>query len=838
METLFQDIRYGLRMLRRGPAFTTVAVLTLALGIGANTAIFSLINALLLRMLPVKAPDQLVVIGDPTQVGRRSSGTPQVDIFSYPLYRDLRDHTSTFSGMLASGEVHRLEVATDGSEITSNSVGVLVSGNYFSVLGVNALVGRVLSPQDDDAKGKHPVAVVSYDFWTRKLSRNPNIVGQTVQLNHYPYTIVGVTPPGFFGDTVGEPQDFWVPMMMQEQMFPGRSFLETPNVSWLLVLARLKPGFSARQGRADVNLALQQFVKGPIGQSLASDDREELRKSSMEVSPGGRGFSSLRHNFYGPLVLLMTVVGLVLLIACINVANLLLARAAGRHKEIAVRLAMGARRLRLVRQLLTESMLLAFAGGACGLVVAYWGTRLLLIVSLGSTGAENLDAHSDLRVLGFTAGVCILTGLLFGSVPALRSVRVAVGPALKNNSQSSLGGNASRWNWGKILVVSQVAVSLLVLFVAGLLVRTMQNLRNLDLGYNREHLLLLRTDPISAGYKGPRQIAYAEEMSHRLSALPGVRAVTYSKNGLFSGSDSGDDLRIEGFIPRSDEDRGAHWDWVGPGYFSALGIPLILGRDIGPEDTAASPKVAVINETMARFYFGKANPLGRRFWIDDDQNRNTPIEIVGVARDARGLDMREQMERRFYMPFVQTNQAAMANVVFEVRSAGNPAGLADSARKAIADFDANIRAEFVRTMNDLVERAISNEILVAKLSTFFSLLALLLACVGLYGIMSYTVGNRTKEIGLRMALGAQRSSVLWLVLVQAGMLVVIGVVLGIPLAFLGSHFSSSMLFGLKTTDPLSMAVAVLLLAAVALLACLLPARRATKVDPMVALRYE
>jgi predicted permease len=838
METLLQDIRFGLRMLRKSPAFTLVAVLTLALGIGANTAIFSLINAVLLKMLPVKNPGQLVAIGDPTQVGRRSVGTPQVDILSYPLYQHLRDHTEVFSGMLASGQVHRVQISMGKSDITNDATGALVSGNYFSVLGVDALIGRTLSPEDDDAKGKHAVVVISYDFWVRKLSQNQQVVGETLRVNNYPYTVVGVTPPGFFGDTVGEAQDLWVPMTMQEQMIPGRTFLETPNVSWLELIARLKPESSVAQAGANVNVAFQQFLNGPVGQSLDSGDRDSLRKYKIDVGSGGRGFSRLREDFFGPLVLLMTIVGLVLLIACVNVANLLLARAAARQKEVAVRLAMGAARSRLVRQLLTESLLLAFAGGACGLLLAHWGTRVLLTLSLGKTGPEDLDAHPDLRVLAFTAGVCLLTGLIFGLVPALRSIRVAVAPTLKDTSQAALGSRASGWNWGRIMVAFQVAVSLLVLFVAGLLVRTMQNLKKLDLGYDREHLLLLRTDPVAAGYKGQRQSDFANEMRARLATLPGVRAVAYSKNGLFSGSDSGDDLKVEGFVPKTDEDREAHWDWAGPGYFSALGVPLILGRDIGLQDTATSPKVTVINETMARFYFGHANPLGRRIWIDDDQGRNQPIEIVGVARDVRGLEMRGKVERRFYMPFAQTNQGSMANVIFEVRAGGDPATLADSARKTITGFDSNLPVTFVRTMKDLVDRAINNEILVARLAGFFGILALLLACVGLYGIMSFTVGGRIKEIGLRMALGAQRSAMLWMVLRQTGKLVLLGAAMGIPLALVGSHLLSSMLFGLSDKDPLSMIVAVLLLAAVALLAGLVPARRATRVDPMVALRHE
>jgi predicted permease len=839
MSTLIQDVRYGLRMLRKSPTFTLVAVLTLALGIGANTAIFSLINTLLLKMLPVKNPAELVVIGDPAMVHARSMGTPQADYFSYTLYRALRDSTSSFSGMLASGEVNRTKVTNQGSDIATTAVAVLVSGNYFSVLGVNALIGRALSPEDDDIKGKHPVAVVGYNFWKQKLGQDQRIVGQTVSLNNYPFTIVGVAPPGFFGDTVGDTQDFWVPMIMQEQLMPGRPFLETPNASWLHIIARLKPGAGVTLARANVNVAYQQFLNGPLAASLEAGDKDELRKLSVTVVPGGSGFSYLRSVFFGPLLLLMTIVALVLLIACVNVANLLLARASARQKEVAVRLAMGASRGRLIRQLLTESLLLALAGGACGLVVAHWGIQALLSLAVSAPTAQALDVQPDLRVLAFAAGICLFTGLLFGLVPAFKSLRVEVTPTLKDSAQPQAArGRLSRLNWGKALVASQVALSLLVLFAAGLLVRTLGNLKSLDLGYQREHLLLIATDPVAAGYKGLRVVDFANEMTRRLATLPGVRAVTVSKNGLFSGSDSGDYMKVEGFVPKDDRDREAHWDWAGANYFSAVGIPLLSGRDIAPEDTPTSPRVAVINETMARFYFGKTNPVGHKMWIDDDKNRNRPIEIIGVARDARSLDLRGPMERRFYMPFAQTFQDSVANVIFEVRAAGDPASVGDSARKVVANFNANISITSVRTLDDLVNNALSTDTLIARLSSFFGGLALLLACVGLYGVMSYTVSGRTKEIGLRMALGAQRPEVLWMVLGEAMKLVALGVLIGIPAALAASHLLSSMLFGLNPADPLSMIMVILLLGGVALLAGLIPARRATKVDPMVALRYE
>ena len=839
MDTLLQDVRYGLLMLRKTPAFTAVAVITLALGIGANTAIFSLINSLLLKMLPVKNPTQLVVIGDPAGVHSRSSGTPQIRYFSYQMYRAFRDNTSAFSGMLVSGEVNRTKVTKDGADISTSADAMLVSGNYFSVLGVEPFMGRVLTPEDDEAKGKHPVAVVSYDFWKQKLNQDRGIVGHTISLNNYPFTIVGVAPAGFVGDTVGDSQDFWAPITMQEQLMPGRQLLETLNVSWLHIIARRKPGVSVDLARANVNLVLKQFITGPESAKLSANDKEELHKSTADVVPGGKGFSYLRQEFFAGLMLLMTIVALVLLIACVNVANLLLARASTRQKEIAVRLAVGAARMRLVRQLLTESLLLALGGGAAGLLVAQWGTQALLRLAVSQASADALDVHPDPVVLGFTAGVCLLAGLLFGLVPAFKSLRVEVTPTLKETSQQQSAGAAlGTLSWGKVLVASQVSLSLLVLFAAGLLVRTLGNLKNLDLGYDRQHLLQVRTDPVAGGYKGQQVVDFANEITSRLSALPGVLGVTVSKNGLFAGSDSSSDVKFDGYTPPKGDDAQAHWDWVGPNYFSALGVPLILGRDISPQDAAASSRVAVINETMARFYFGTANPIGRRMWTDEDEAVPEFIEIVGVARDARGMELRGPMERRFYRPFSQTSQPSMANVVFIVRTAGDPAAAGDSARKVLKSFNPNVPILWIRSVDTRVNDALSTETMIARLSGFFGVLALLLACVGLYGVMSYTVNGRTKEIGLRMALGAQRTAVLWMVLREVMKVVLVGVVVGVPVALAASQLLRSMLFGLKATDASLMMLVVLLLAVVALLAGMIPARRATKVDPMVALRYE
>lgn len=836
METLFQDVRYGFRVLRKDPAFTLVAVLTLALGIGANTAIFTLINSLLLKTLPVQNPQQLVIVGDPARANDRNLGTPQTDLFSYPLYRELRDGNNVFSGIFASGAEHRTRVETTvAGIITEDAVTSMVTGNYFSVLGVNPLRGRVFTPEDDAEKSSSPVAVVSYEFWTRKLAQDPAIIGRTIKLNKYPYTIVGITPPGFFGDTVGDRQDFWVPISMQPQMMPGRAWLDDVHASWLRVMARLKPGVSPGQAQANMNLLFQQWLKGPQGRALDPGDQEALGREKVQVVAGGQGFSQVRGEFFHPLILLMAIVGLILLIACVNVANLLLARASGRQREVAVRLAIGASRARLMRQLLTESLLLAFTGGLAGLFVARWGTESLLTLSVGARASEGLPATPDWRVLAFTASVCLLTGLLFGLAPALRSARVAVAPTLKESTLGQLG--PGRFPIGKLLIALQVSVCLLVLFAAGLLVRSLSNLKSVDLGYDRDHILMARADPVAAGYKPAQLVGYELEMTARLSAVPGVRSVTASENGLFSGTESADSMKIEGYVASNDRDRIVYWDQVGTNYFKALGIPILAGREFGPQDTPTSPKVAVINESMAKFFFGQSNPIGRRMWVDDQAHRNQAIEIIGVARDVRDHGLRRPIQRRFYVPTDQSLDSLYA-INFEIQTAGKPQQIMEDVRKAFAALDANVPLTRMRTLTELVDSSISKDILIARLSTFFGVLALVLACVGLYGVMSYTVSRRTREIGVRMALGAQRIQLLRMVLEEAMRLVLIGMLAGIPLALLLARGFNSMLFQLSSADPLAMLIVIAVLATVAGFAGLIPARRATKVDPMVALRYE
>ena len=839
METFVQDVRYGLRMLRGNPAFTSVAVLTLALGIGANTAIFTLINAVMLKMLPVRNVERLVVLGDPTAAHHRSMGTPQTTVFSYPLYREFRDNNSVFEGVLAAGELPRVRAAREsGQSISEDVLGVLVTGNYFSVLGVHALMGRALTEEDDKVAGGHPVAVISYSMWRARLNSDPAVLGSTIRLNGYPFTIIGVAPPGFHGQVVGDVQEVWMPMKMQAEVMRGRKWLENEKVSWLSVMARLKPGVTVEQATANLNLVWKQTLAGPYGARLDADDRRVIERDVIEVTPGARGLSALRGDFSKPLLLLMAMVGLVLLIACVNVANLLLARATTRQKEIAVRLAMGAKPARLVRQLLTESVLLSFFGGAFGLLLAFWGTRILLRVSGITVESTGLQVQPDARVLGFTVLVCLLTGLLFGLVPALRSLHVELNATLKNGASGNIGGSRRGINWGKMLVASQVALSVLVLFAAGLLVRSLRNLQNVDLGYNRQNLLMVRIDPIVAGYSTiTASQNMMNELRGRLSHLPGVRAVSVSELGLFSGSEGSTAIKAEGFTTAHDNDRIANFDSVAADYFRMLEVPIVLGRDIGPQDTASSPRVVVINQSLARFLFQDGNPLGRKIWIDDPAKLDKPMEVVGVVRDVRDRSLNRPMSRRFYTALTQVDEA-VGMMIFEIRTVGDPAGLAENIRQEIRGFNPAIQIDDSKTLDLLIRRTIKNEIVIARLSSFFGGLALLLACIGLYGVMSYTVAGRTREIGIRLALGAQRRHVLDLVMREAMILVLLGMAAGIPLAMGTTRFINGMLFGLKSTDPLSMVIVIVLLGTVAALAGFFPARRATRVDPMVALRYE
>ncbi|MGB7589825.1 MAG: ABC transporter permease [Terriglobia bacterium] len=815
MNTLLQDLRYGVRMLAKNPGFTAVAVLTLALGIGANTAIFTVINSVLLSTLPVKDPRQLVVLTDPDSHGMNvGNNSGDRELLTYPEFQELRERNQVFSGILAAdSNVPKLMVAVEGSEQSSEGAPAyvgMVSGSYFSVLGVNAILGRTFTTEVDKLRDANPVAVISYTFWRSRFGGKPSVLGRRIRIRRASYEIIGVAPPRFFGETVGFAPDIWVPLTMQAEIFPGQDWLSLEKnpiekTMWLQVMARLKPGVSVAQAKASINVTFQQLLRSQIGSGMSANDRRDFLNQRIALVDGSHGASTLRDEFGKPLLILMGVVGLVLLIACANVANLLLARAASRQKEIAVRVALGAGPARLFRQLLTESVLLAAMGGALGLLLADWADAVLLrLVSRGAAPVP-LDIHPDAKILAFTLLLSLLTGILFGLAPAFRVARLDLNSILKGTSRGVVGSVAQggRVSAGKILVVVQVALSLLLLTVAGLFVHSFRKLAEVKLGYDRDHLLLFRVDPVTAGYKGTAIAQLYRDMLERIRAI---------------------------------QEMNARFDHVGPNYFSTIGIPVLLGRELGPQDEGNGQRVGVINQTMARYYFGDANPIGRRIW-DMFPTTHTAFVVVGVVGDAKYNSVRENTPRRFYVPFFNPiGDPASASV--EVRAIGNPSAVGSAVREAVKQTAMSLPPIEIHTMTELVGESLTRDRMITALSGFFGALAVLLACVGIYGIMAYAVAGRTNEIGIRMALGAQRGNILWSVLRESLLLVLIGAAIGLPAVIGAAKLITSLLFGLTPADPVALTLAIALMFAVSALASYIPARRAAKVDPMVALRYE
>ena len=848
MGGFWQDLRYGIRMLVKNPGFTAIAVITLALGIGANTAIFTVINSVLLSSLPVKDPQQLVVLTNPDAHGMSvGSEDGDRDLLTYAEFQDLRDRNQAFSGVLAAdSNADRLPVAVESSGQVSNgssaSVG-LVSGTYFSVLGVDAIIGRTFTPEVDNARDANPVAVIGYNFWQSRFGGDHSVLGRRLRIRQTSYEILGVMPSGFFGETVGNSPDVYVPLTMQAEIFPGQDWLSVEKnpvekTEWLQVLARLKPGVSVVQAKASINVTFQQYLHSQLGSGVQEDDRKNFLNQNIALVAGAHGASTLNEQFGQPLLILMGLVGLVLLVACANVANLLLARAAARQKEIAVRVAMGAGPARLFRQLLTESILLSGIGGMIGLLLAQWADAILLqLVSRGPSPIP-LNVQPDATILGFTLGVSLLTGVLFGLAPALRAARVDLNSVLKGTSRGSVGTAAqgSKVPVGKVLVVAQVALSLLLLIVAGLFVHSFQKLANVQIGYDRDHLLLVRVNPIEAGYKGPAVAELYKDLLDHVGRVPGVRAVSLSHDGLFSHSESADQISIEGYAAKSGQDMDARFDQVGPNYFSTVGIPILVGREIGPQDSGNGQRVGVINQTMARYYFGDESPIGKRIWDMFPTNR-TDFVVVGVAADAKYNSLDEKTPRRFYVPFFNPiGEAFFAKL--EIRTSGEPSAVASAVREAVKATSSTLPSIEVHTMNDLVSTSLMRDAMITKVAGFFGALAVLLACIGIYGIMSYAVAGRTSELGLRMALGAQRGNILWLVLRESMLLVLIGVAIGLPAVYGAGKLVSSLLFGLTAADPVALTAATVLMFVVAAIAGYIPARRAAQTDPIVALRYE
>ena len=816
---LLKDLRYGLRILRKSPGFTAAAVLSLALGIGINTAVFSLINAVLLRTLPVKNPEQLVVFNHRNDI-------------SYPMYQDLRDRNTVLSGLLCRFTIPA-SMSADGQ--TERISAELVSGNYFEVLGVEALIGRTLMPDDARVPGAQPVVVLSNAFWRRRFGSDPSVVGNMIRIDGHPMTVVGITPAGFQGTEVGVSPDVRVPLTMYRAMIPhlpGEVDMNSRGWTWLDLVGRLKDGVSGAQAESALNTfyvhAREDEVHG-VFKDIPSSAKAQVLSERLRLEPGSRGVSELRAMFSRQLWVLMAAVSVVLLIACMNVASLLLARAMARQREIAVRLALGASRVRVVRQLITESVMLVLIATGASIVIARWGSDMLASFLPGRRLPVTLNLAPDFRVLGFAVIVSLVVGILFGLAPALQLTRSAVAPALK--AHASLSGLRGPLTFRKILAVAQVALSLLLLASAGLFVRTLRNLKGLDLGYDRENVLLLDLIPLLNGYSDDQSTRFFEQVIERVNQIPGVRSASLGSMGFLELGFPREDIHMEGRNTPRGEERVGWINTVSPRYFKTLGIPMLLGRSFTARDTKSAPKVAIVNQTFARQYFGGENPLGRHIGFGDTNG----IAIVGVVRDGKYKDVREKTPELVYVPFQQNPDPAMT---LQVRTVGDAAKVTAAVRREVQVVDANVPVYKVRTLEAQLDESLSQERLVATLSSWFGAFALLLAAIGLFGVLAYNVTRRTNEIGLRMALGAERGGVIWMVLREALLLVGVGVAIGVPLALVLAQSVSSLLYGLKPTDSLAISAAAVILFVVAAIASYLPARRASRVDPMVALRYE
>lgn len=823
----FADLRYAVRQLRRSPGFAAVSILTLALGIGGNTAIFGVIDEVLIKMLPVKNPQELVTLGARDERGTNFGG------FSYPAFLRIRDRNEVFSGIFANEQgVRTLEISFTGQSTKGANERVkvkLVSGAYFSMLGVNAILGRTFTEDADKVAGANPVAVVSYGYWKRRLGLDPSVLGKTFIAEQTVFTIIGVAPPGFFGVSVGEAPDMWVPVTMKDQL-DNEASLNASSMFWLEILARLKPGIEAHQAASGMSVLLKQVNGELMGPKAGT------MKVRAEIKPASKGFDALRARFSRPLEILMGAVALVLLVACVSVASLLTARATARQKEIAVRVTLGASTRRLLQQLFTESILLAFAGGLLGLLLTWWMNHLLPTLLFDRNTSLNLTLNT--RILGFTAVVSMVTGIIFGLTPALQVLRPNLTYGLKED-RGGRQGNRLQLGWRKMLIVTQVALSILLLMVAGLFVRSLQKLNDVETGFKKENLLLVRLEP-GADLDPVRLKSVYQNVLEKVSALPAVRSCSVSMGSFADGGMHLGPVAVEGYSPRVGEDTTLDTDIVSPGFLGTMGIPMLLGRDFRAQDDSTAPRVAIVNETFARYYFGSQNPLGKHLALGRLDRR--PMEIIGVARDAKYGALKEQTPRFYYTSFFQQDMMASVVRLLEVRTLADPAAVAAEVRATAGSVTSSLRVDEITTMVVQVEDSLRQQSMLAKLSSSFGLFALLLACIGLYGLMSYAVTCRTNEIGIRMALGAERSNVLWMMLREGFLLALAGVAIGIPAALaatrLASNLISGLLFEVKLGDPRVILASAFIMTVVALVAGYLPARRAAHTDPLTAIRCE
>jgi predicted permease len=821
-EGFVEDVRYAVRLVGRNPVFSTMVVATLALGIGINSALFSLFDAAMLRLLPVANPHQLYVLQE----------SDSAESVSYPMFQRFREALAGTADVLAFTKPAPFYTRIASAAVEPVSA-QLVSGEFFPVLGVRPALGRLLTPEDNRTLGQHPVLAISFAYWQRRFGGNPNVLGSTLPLNGTPFTVVGVAEPGFFGVSVGESPDVWLPLLMQadvryaQNAWSSNADTRKPwppqdGIRWLDAMLRVPDPGAVAAVEARLNVLYRQDMER-AGEFRDARERRLLLERRLYLQAGTQGTSTLRRRFATPLRVLMVTAGLVLLISCANAANLLLARGMARRKEIAIRLSVGAARKRLVRQLLTESLVLALLGGTFGLLIAGFSSR-----ALPTLFSINVDVQLDYRWLAFTAGLTLATVVLFGLVPAFRTTRTEPGAAMKSGSDAGLRGG--RLTLGKALVVVQVSLSLLLVSGAALLARTVWNLVQTEMGFDREHVLTVRIDPRSAGYRPAQLPVLYAQMVERVRAVPGVSSATIALSSIAGGGTRSSGINVPGYTPDPRENMSVDENFVEPGYFATVGMPLVEGRDFDHRDTETAPQVAIVNETMARRFFGSRSPIGRHYGYGAMQ-----FQVVGVVRDAKVRGPRSPVRPMAYRPIRQEMDYARS---LEVRTRADARAIAADVRNAIAQIAPDLPVQEIATLTDRIDRLLAQEVLIARLTAFFGGLALLLACTGIYGLISYAVSRRTVEMGLRMALGAQPAAVVRLVVREGMTLVAIGILLGIPIVFAAARLVEGLLFGVAPTDPPTLAATALVMLCTAALATYPAARRASRVDPMAALRTE
>ena len=830
-EQILQDVRYAVRTLRKEPTFTLTIVLLLALGIGANTATFAVMQALLFRPLPVPDPERLVIVGSASAVGSNWNGLPQTDYVSFPLYEDVRSRTGTLAELFAAGRLNGAEVEVGGNAAGNGGTAEhtevrLVTPNYFDVLHVAAARGSTFTGGASASRGATPVAVIGDGYWQRHFARDPSAIGSAVTLNHLSLTIIGVMPAGF-GDIVGSATDMWVPIGMQPLLSPRNKTLDDRRWSWLQMMGRLAPGVTLAQARAAIPAIEADAVRAQLPPKELAQFDSDLREDPIDISSGALGFSRFRRGYRAPLIVLMCAVGLIVLIVCANVANLMLVRAVARTREMTVRMALGAGRRRLLRQLFTETLLLAGTGGALGLLASKPGSDLL--VSLANA-PMSLDIRQTGTMVGFAAGLTLLCAILFGLMPAFRGTRVDLATGLRAQGRTLIGARTrvGRFAAGKTLVVVQLTLSTVLLIGAGLLVHSMQRIVGADLGFDRNQLVMVRVLAERAGYTPARAATLATTLPDRVRALPGIADASTTFHGLFAGS-----YGTLGILPppgaASVAPREVKYDAVGQGYFHAIGARLLRGREFDSRDSASAAKVVILNESLARSLYGGGNPIGATIRESD-----ASYTIVGVVGDLREANVRDAQVQEAYIPISQKEQNGFW---LAIRVKGDAAASVDAIRRDILSFDASLPLE-IHALSELTGQSIAEDRLMMRVTSFFGIVALLLAALGLYGMTAYETSRRTGEFGLRMALGAEPHSVARTVLGESAALCALGLACGIPAGLLAVGLIRDQIFGVGRVDPPSLAAAVVILILTTMMAAYLPARRAARIPPLEALRTE